>query len=89
MPSTSSFQPHQHHPTTVKDISRQIKMDLLLKNNLVLFISTSTSNTQRLAVLFVMPATAAPTEIRAMVIARFVGVVGLTVILVWRHIWHH
>ena len=77
MPSAASFQPHQHHSTTITDISRQIKISLIIKNNL-------TSAAQRLAVSFVVSATATPTEICAIVNARSVGVIGFK-ILIYMH----
>ena len=78
MPSSSSFRPHQHH-STIADISRQIRINLILKSNLILFISILTSNVQRLVVSFVVSATTAPAEIRTMANARSVGVVGFEI----------
>ena len=52
---------------------------MILKSNLILFISILTSNVQRLVVSFVVSATTAPAEIRTMANARSVGVVGFEI----------
>ena len=50
--------------------TRQIKINLVLQNNLILFYSISSSAAQRKAFSFVMSAITAPAEIRAMVNSR-------------------
>ena len=68
--STSSISLNNYHSY------RQIKINLVLQNNIMSFYSISTSAAQRLSVSFAMSVLTAPAEIRAMVKVLLVSVCG-------------
>ena len=61
---------HQNHSTNFYHSHRQVKVNMTLKINLVLFSSISTSAKQRLEFSSAMSAVTAPAEIRTMVNTR-------------------